>query len=159
MITNWLRVGLVVACIPIIAAGCVGELTAMSDGSLPPGTIDVISAHRASNNGDTLLIDIREAYEIEWGAPDKASERFVYRMDRSRDNQFVEETLRAVSGNRSANINIICATGVRSKRARILLATHGFTNVKSVSGGVEAWRAMRLPSRQGHGSLNGTIVQ
>ena len=159
MITNWLRDGLAVGCILISVAGCVGEPTAMSDESLPPVSIDVISAHKASDNGDTLLIDIREAYEIERGAPDKTSERFVYRMDRSRDNQFVEETLRAVSRNRSANVNLMCATGVRSKRARDLLAAHGFTNVKSVSGGFEAWRALGLPSRQGHNSINGAIVQ
>jgi rhodanese-related sulfurtransferase len=132
--------------IVIAVPACTGYPGARTDGAPSPGTITAVAAYTAAVHGDTALIDVREPDEIQRGAPDRTAARITYRLDRTRDAQFVDQTLLAVADNRSASVTLVCASGVRSAAARDLLLRHGFTDVKSLDGGFQAWRASRLPS-------------
>jgi rhodanese-related sulfurtransferase len=114
-------------------------------GSSTAGTITATAAYSAARHGDAILIDVREAGEIEQGAPAATTARIVYRLDHSRDVEFVDETVLAVSGDRNVSIVLMCAAGVRSAVARDLLLTRGFTHVRSLDGGFRSWQASRLP--------------
>jgi thiosulfate sulfurtransferase len=102
-------------------------------------------AELAATNGNALLVDVRELDEIEHGAPLGAKASFPFRLDGSRNEQFVAEMLDAVRGKLDTKIILICATGVRSAAARDLLLNRGFENVASLVGGFVAWRRERLP--------------
>jgi thiosulfate sulfurtransferase len=115
-------------------------------GPSAPGTITATAAYSAATQGDAILIDVREADEIERGAPEATAARIAYRLDRSRDAKFVDETLMTVASDRTTRIILMCASGVRSAAARDLLLTQGFTDVESLDGGFRSWQASRLPT-------------
>jgi rhodanese-related sulfurtransferase len=110
------------------------------------GAVSAAEAHAAVVRGDTFLIDVREPFEIARGAPEGTRAEISYRLDGSRNDQFVSEVTRAIAGHRSSDITLICARGVRSAAARDLLSRHGFSNVKSLVGGFAAWRSSGMPS-------------
>ena len=116
------------------------------DGMVPAGTTTAHAAYSAAVHGETTLIDVREPDEILRGAPASTAARIPYRLDGSRNIQFVETVLQTVTANRSANITLICAVGTRSAAARDLLIQHGFIDVKSLEGGFQRWRASGFPS-------------
>ena len=109
------------------------------------GVISAPAAHEAILHGGTELIDVREDYEVQGAAPLGARAHIPYRMNHSRDEAFIADALHAGGGDRTSNVTLICATGVRSAAARDLLLKHGFTNVKSLAGGFESWRSAGLP--------------
>jgi rhodanese-related sulfurtransferase len=110
------------------------------------GAISAQEALVAMLRGETQLIDVREPFEIRRAAPGWSRARIPYRLDGSRDTEFVTDVLQAVAGNRLSDITLICATGVRSAAARDLLLKHGFTRVRSLTGGFEAWQNGGLPT-------------
>lgn len=114
-----------------------------------PAVISAPDAYLAAVRGQTLLIDVRESYEIKGGAPAGTLARISYRLDRSRDHAFVAEITGVAAGEKWTNLTLFCATGVRSAAARELLLMNGFTSVKSLAGGFEAWRDSSLPEIEG----------
>jgi rhodanese-related sulfurtransferase len=108
--------------------------------------ISPVAAHTAQAHNSTILIDVREPYEVRDGGPVGAAANLSYRLDGSRDAQFIAEITKIVHQNYDSNITLICATGVRSAAARDLLSKHGFGNVKSLIGGFVAWQRNRLPT-------------
>ncbi|NPV57805.1 MAG: molybdenum cofactor biosynthesis protein MoeB, partial [Anaerolineae bacterium] len=75
-----------------------------------------------------ILIDVREAVESQ-----------VSQIAQAR-NIPIEHLLHALSDvERDMPLVLFCRTGVRSRRAERLLKSAGFTNVRSLQGGINAW--------------------
>jgi rhodanese-related sulfurtransferase len=137
-------VGLAVRLLTCVICAELSNPTLSAEGS--PRGVSAAEAHAAAVRGDTFLIDVREPYEIARGAPEGTGAEIPYRLDGSRNDQFVSEVTLAVAGHRLSDITLICARGVRSAAARDLLSRHGFSNVKSLVGGFAAWRSSGMPS-------------
>lgn len=61
-------------------------------------------------------------------------------------NYLSEESLsRAGFTNKDEEIAVYCRSGVRSAEAQAILKEYGYTNVQSVSGGIQAWQGAGLP--------------
>ena len=85
----------------------------------------------AARNGRVTLVDIRRPDEwADTGIPNGAVP-----IDMRRDD-FVDALLRAVDGDRTAPVALICARGVRSDRQSARLAEAGFTDVIDVPEGM-----------------------
>lgn len=126
-----------------VAAIVAGALLGVAN--IDQGLVSAPTAYAAEMQGKTTLVDVREAEEIALGTPPHAV-RFVYRLDGSLDEAFIAEITKLVAGNKSSDVTLMCATGVRSAAARDLLMQNGFRNVKSLSGGFVAWREQGLPT-------------
>ena len=57
----------------------------------------------------------------------------------------LEGKLAGVVKNKATPLVFVCASGMRSKRALAVAKKLGFQNVRSLSGGMGAWRAANLP--------------
>ncbi len=133
-------VGLSAAGVAMISSGLIGFF------SLDRGLVSASDAYAAEMRGATLLVDIREPYEIAQGTASHSA-RAIYRSDGSLDDAFVAN-IAAQAADKSTDIILMCRTGVRSAAARDLLAERGFSRVKSLAGGFEAWREQGLPTRR-----------
>jgi len=147
--TRWLIAAATAGFITVAAASIYAASNA-PDGSWVPGSgsrgiILPRDAELAATNGNALLVDVREPDEIQHGAPLGANASFPFRLDGSRDEDFVAEMVGVVRGKLDTKIIRLCATGVRSAAARDLLLDHGFENVKSLVGGFVAWQRDGLP--------------
>lgn len=57
----------------------------------------------------------------------------------------LETKLPGVVKNKATPLVIVCASGMRSKRALAVAKKLGYENVRSLSGGMGAWRSASLP--------------
>lgn len=57
----------------------------------------------------------------------------------------LEAKLAGTVKNKATPLVLVCASGMRSKRALVVAKKLGFENVRSLSGGMGAWRAANLP--------------
>ncbi|WPR75839.1 rhodanese-like domain-containing protein [Algoriphagus sp. NG3] len=93
----------------------------------------------AKNKGATVIIDVRTAEEIEKGrlpgakSIDISSENFENEISKLPKNKIYL---------------LYCKAGVRSERAMEIMQDAGFTNVFSLSGGIDAWEAAGKPIEQ-----------
>ena len=95
------------------------------------GRMTAAEAHRAALAGDILLVDIRTPDE--WkdsGVPEGALPLDMRRLE------FVADLDRALDGDRSQPVALICAAGVRSARVAEALRRMGFSDVHDVSEGM-----------------------
>lgn len=83
------------------------------------------------------LIDVREAHERVTGMAEGAD---------GVDRATLETAPQAHAPDRDAPLLLICQTGRRSMLAAETLATLGYTDLASVSGGTSAWQAEGLPT-------------
>lgn len=100
------------------------------------GTLSAQTAWRMAQGGEITVIDIRSP--AEWrqtGIPQGARKVTIH--DRNGLKGFVREMTRAVGGDRTAPIAVICARGNRSTRAHALLKKAGFTNVYNIVEGMQ----------------------
>lgn len=79
-----------------------------------------------------LLIDVREPYEIEEFSFDG--------LNMPLGN--IQSALPELEQYKNEEIIIYCQTGSRSAAAANYLSRQGFTNVKNLNGGIEAWKGM-----------------
>jgi molybdopterin/thiamine biosynthesis adenylyltransferase/rhodanese-related sulfurtransferase len=86
--------------------------------------------------GTAALIDVREASEWEQGHLPGA-----VHISKS----YVEQQIEAAVPDRSSEVILYCAGGVRSLFAAQTLEQLGYTNVASMSGGFQAWKSSGLP--------------
>jgi rhodanese-related sulfurtransferase len=114
-------------------------LVALIAAGLPPssagagGNVSVTRAYGETGAGERLLIDVRSPQEWrQTGLPQGARTVTIHQ----RATSFLDGILAAASGDKDKPIALICATGMRSKRAQQFLETQGFTNVVSVDGGL-----------------------
>ena len=57
----------------------------------------------------------------------------------------LEAKLTGVVKNKATPVVLVCASGMRSKRALAVAKKLGYENVRSLSGGMGAWRSASLP--------------
>ncbi|MGI9513639.1 MAG: rhodanese-like domain-containing protein [Anderseniella sp.] len=100
------------------------------------GIMSAPDALAAAARGEVVLVDIRTRGE--WKQSGLAEPALAISMHEA---GFVRNLARALGGNRSSPIALICATGGRSAHMLRILATAGFTNVVDVSEGMFGSRA------------------
>lgn len=110
-----------------------GSLPALAESS--DGTISATDAYKASQEGAVTLIDIRRPSEwSDTGIPQGA--QAITMHDENGPASFLENIRKAVNGDQTAPIALICARGVRTRWAQRFLTANGFTNVLNVSEGM-----------------------
>ncbi len=88
------------------------------------------------NNPDFVVLDVRTPEEYEEGHIENA---FLLNI-KSKD---FEDELEKMDKNRK--YFVYCRTGRRSDKAAGLMVKHGFTEIYHIEGGIEKWKAKRLP--------------
>jgi len=124
-----------VVLLPVLAAACgMGEQT-------PEGyeNANVQHVYQHWKQGDSssipfLILDVRTVEEYKQGHIKGAKLIPV---------QVLESQLASVPKDRQ--VYVYCHSGVRSARAAKLLASHGFTRVENMLGGIEAWKQAGYP--------------
>ena len=114
--------------------------------------IQEVSVHDlfdAMKNHKTILIDVREPEEFQESAIDRAVNypRGVLEM-RIHQHPLAShhcDTVQALEYLKDQPIYLICGTGGRSALATDALQNMGFTQVKSVQGGYQAWLEQAYP--------------
>jgi adenylyltransferase/sulfurtransferase len=91
-------------------------------------------ARRLAAGGDLQLVDVREPFELE-----------ICRLDGTLHIPLRELPARLGELDARRDIVTICHHGVRSLRAREILRGAGFSQVRSLRGGVDAWAAEIAP--------------
>ena len=94
-------------------------------------------AVRLLNREKAVLIDISEP--AEYAAGHAGGSRNVP------FGQLEAANNKALPSNKALPVVLVCPTGSRSSRAVALLKKAGYENVKSLSGGLGAWREANLP--------------
>ena len=97
--------------------------------------VSVTAAEQAIRDAD-VLVDVREADEFAAGHVVGAKHVPLDQL---------EAKLASVVKNKATPLVLVCASGMRSKRALAVARKLGFENVRSLSGGMGAWRAASLP--------------
>ncbi len=121
--------------IPWMASACgIGEQTADGYENAP-----VAHAYEHWKQGGQsripfLFLDVRTVEEYKAGHIEGAKLMPV---------QVLDKHLNDVP--KDKRVYVYCHSGVRSARAAKLLASHGFTNIENVVGGIEAWKAAGYP--------------
>ena len=99
---------------------------------------NIVSAPAAltsAANGDVTIVDVRSRQE--WRQTGVATgARMVTIHNRNGIKAFVAEMTKAVGGDKSRPVALICAAGVRSARAEKILAAAGFTNLQNIAEGM-----------------------
>lgn len=101
--------------------------------------LDPIEAHRALQNPDCWLLDVREAHEVA---------RAAYDLPRVIHLPLSELGQRHPELPRNADLVVACAAGGRSMQALQFLLHHGHTRARNLAGGLGAWQAHALPVRR-----------
>ncbi|MEM9472588.1 MAG: rhodanese-like domain-containing protein [Pseudomonadota bacterium] len=95
------------------------------------GIMSAPDALAAAASGEVVLVDIRTRGE--WKQSGLAEPALAISMHEA---GFVRNLAKALGGNRTNPVALICATGGRSAHMQRILATAGFTNVVDVSEGM-----------------------
>ena len=83
-----------------------------------------------------VLVDVRE--QSEWDAGHIPGALFV-------SKSYIEQRIEAAVPDRSTKVVVYCAGGVRSLFGAQTMKAMGYTDVASMSGGFQAWKAAGLP--------------
>jgi len=126
------------------ASANVAPLSLAAGAKQPVKEVSVSELARVQQEGQILLVDVRESNEWQQGFLPGAVH--IKRSD-------IEAGVEAVASDRSAAIVCYCAGGHRSALAAASLQKLGYTNVASLRGGIKAWSAAGLPTtRPGSGA-------
>lgn len=103
----------------------------LENGPDASGTLEIPVAEAArihASDSETRFIDVRETWERETA---------VIARTEQLTEALVDELLAAPD--RDAEIIVVCHHGIRSLQAAAFFAERGFTNVRSMTGGIQAW--------------------
>lgn len=131
-----------------IGAGLLVVLAMAPPALADPPIMSAPDAYRAARSGEVLLIDIRTPREWRRTGVPLYSKRATMQGPDGLDG-LLRAVLAMTNGNRARPIALICATGVRSSRARAFLIRQGFTHVRDVSEGMEGHGAFAAPDKRG----------
>jgi len=98
--------------------------------------INPIDALEALQNGDAVMIDIRELNEVKLESVP---------LDQVLNHPMSVILERLPYINKDQNIIVACSGGVRSSRVVSFLMQQGYENVASLDGGLHTWKAKGLP--------------
>jgi len=101
------------------------------------------AAEAIQKNPDTLVLDVREP--AEWAEGHVPGALLVPRgmLEAKADLEYANREPRLAD--RSQPIIVHCASAARSAMAAAVLQQMGFTNVRSLAGGIVAWKEKGLP--------------
>jgi rhodanese-related sulfurtransferase len=101
------------------------------------------AAEAAKQNPRTLILDVREP--AEWAEGHIPGALLVPRgmLEAKADLEYANREPRLAD--RAQPIVVQCASGGRSAMAADVLQSMGFTNVRSMAGGIAAWKEKGLP--------------
>ena len=101
------------------------------------------AAEAIKKNPNTLVLDVREP--AEWAEGHLPGALLVPRgmLEAKADLEYANREPRLAD--RSQPIIVHCASAARSAMAADVLQQMGFTNVRSLAGGIVAWREKGLP--------------
>lgn len=99
-------------------------------------TIKAQEAVRLMNDENSIVVDVRLEKEFKEGhildsihIPVGALESRIKELDKAKDHTVI----------------LNCQTGMRSKQGGAILKKHGFTNLYSIDGGMNAWTSANFP--------------
>jgi rhodanese-related sulfurtransferase len=128
LIENWLLIaaaltsgGLLLW--PLLQKGAQG-------GGITPG-----EAVRLINRERAVVIDVCEAAEFAGGHVVGARSVPLAGLETSKD----------LPGNKMLPLVVVCASGVRARKAAVSLTKRGYQNTQVLAGGMQAWRQAGLP--------------
>lgn len=109
--------------------------------------ISAADAAALQAKGGVLILDVREP--AEWAEAHLADALHVPRgmLEAKADNDYPNREPRLAD--RSQSIIVHCASGARSAMAADVLQQMGFSDVRSLAGGIAAWSAAGLPTQKG----------
>ncbi|MGB0631540.1 MAG: rhodanese-like domain-containing protein [Alphaproteobacteria bacterium] len=93
------------------------------------------AAAKTAADGKTTIVDVRSPREWrQTGIAQGAAMVTIHNPNGIK--AFVRAMAKAVGGDKTRPIALICAAGVRSARAARILAANGFTNIQNISEGM-----------------------
>ena len=98
--------------------------------------INPIDALEALQNGDAVMIDVRELNEVQLE---------TVPLDRVLNHPMSVILDRLPYITKDQNIIVACPGGVRSSKVASLLIQNGYENVASLDGGLKTWKAKGMP--------------
>ena len=101
------------------------------------GSVGTAEAVRLLNREKAVLIDISEPAEYAAGHAGGARNVPFGQLETANN--------KALPSNKALPLVLVCPTGSRASRAIGLLKKAGYENVKSLHGGLAAWREANLP--------------
>ena len=101
------------------------------------GSVGTAEAVRLMNREKAVLIDISEPAEYATGHAGGARNVPFGQLEAANN--------KALPSNKALPLVLVCPTGARSSRAVALLKKAGYENVRSLAGGLAAWREANLP--------------
>ena len=109
--------------------------------------INAEAAHRQlSEDSEALLIDVRDAADIpSTGVPARGANISLGMLPVRADLELPEDWRDARLQDRSRQIITTCPLGPNGARGAKLLKDMGFTNVRYMEGGMDAWNKAGLP--------------
>ncbi len=136
MLRGWM--GLVVASLLLAGCGQTGRVPTASEVRVQARSIQNVTVEEAralmAADPALIVVDVREAAEFEAGHVQGALLRPVGQVSKwSKDLA------------KDAHILAVCRSGHRSGLAAAKLVDYGFTNVASMTGGMNAWTAAGFP--------------
>jgi len=99
--------------------------------------ISVTDAFEALQNGDAVMLDVREMEEVQ-------IENFQHERVLNHPMSVIMDRLPYIA--KDQNIIVACTRGVRSVKIANLLNLQGYPNVANLDGGLVAWKKMNLPT-------------
>ena len=99
------------------------------------GIVSAPVALASAAKGDVTLVDVRSAREWRQTGIAAGAKRVTIHNPGG-TKAFVAEMVKAVGGDMSKPVALICAAGARSARAERILTAAGFTNLQNVSEGM-----------------------
>ena len=98
--------------------------------------INPLDALEALENGDAVMIDVRELNEVKLESVP---------LDRVLNHPMSVILERLPYITKDQNIIVACPGGVRSSRVASLLIQNGYENIASLDGGFKTWKSKGLP--------------
>lgn len=133
LLDNWMLIS-----VALISGGML--LWPALTGGAQAGSVTPSEAVQLVNREKAVIVDVCEAPEYAAGHVAGA---------RSAPLSQLEKTLPALVKNKATPVILVCASGIRSRRAVAVAKRLGYENAHSLAGGLRAWRDASLPVERG----------
>ena len=129
LIDNWMLIS-----VALVSAGML--LWPVVSRSAGAGALSASGAVQLINREKAVVVDVCEAPEFAAGHVGGAKHAPLGEL---------EQKLPGLVKNKATPVILVCASGVRSKRAVAIAQKLGYTQAQSLCGGMRAWRDANLP--------------
>ncbi|MEW6467014.1 MAG: rhodanese-like domain-containing protein [Pseudomonadota bacterium] len=133
LLDNWMLIS-----VALISGGML--LWPALTGGAQAGSVTPSEAVQLVNREKAVIVDVCEAPEYAAGHVAGA---------RSAPLSQLEKTLPGLVKNKATPVILVCASGIRSRRAVAVAKRLGYENAHSLAGGLRAWREASLPVERG----------